>query len=187
VSEGGGTDAGRGRRGRQLLLVFLGGLGLGAAGVGAYSWTAGAGDLAARPGAAGAAGLAHPMLLGPLLASLAAEPSQASGLTTSTQDGDFLFLTNRRTIWVIHRKEGRFANYHFRDDEARTVERSRVVSLDQETFPPQDTVYLLSDRNLTEVLWVCNKRTGDVQLWEPRHDRSVVADRPIATYIDLLR
>jgi len=100
--------------------------------------------------------------------------------------GEYIFLPNRRAIWVINRTNGRFALYHFRDDQAKTIDRSRVVSLDQKTFPVSDTVYLLSDRNLTEVLWVCNRRTGDVQLWLPRADGAVDADKPIATKIDLM-
>jgi hypothetical protein len=102
-------------------------------------------------------------------------------------EGEHLFLPNRRTIWVVNRKTGRFANYHFKDDEVGTVERSRVVTLDKATFPPEDTVYVLSDRNLTEVLWVCNRRTGDVQLWVPRADGRITSDKPIATSIDLMQ
>lgn len=120
-------------------------------------------------------------LLPPVLASLPAQAAADLG------DGDYLFLPNRRTIWVVNKRNGRFANYHFKDDEAGTVERSRVVTLDAESFPPLDTVYLLSDRNLTEVFWVCNKRTGDVQLWIPKADGRIAADKPIATSIDLMK
>jgi len=100
---------------------------------------------------------------------------------------DYLFLVNRRTIWAINRVEGRFAGYHFRDDEARTVERTQIVSLDQRDFPPADTVYLMSDRNLTEVVWVCNRKTGDIRMFAPRLGGQVVGEKPITTQEDLRR
>lgn len=103
----------------------------------------------------------------------------------SSDDDNFLFLPNRRSIWVVNRKAGRFALYRFRDDEAGTVERSQVVTADRKSFPPGDTVYLLSERNHSEVLWVCNRRTGDVQMWIPRAGGRLQAEKPVATSIDL--
>ncbi|HBO50638.1 MAG TPA: hypothetical protein DD471_01540, partial [Planctomycetes bacterium] len=101
-------------------------------------------------------------------------------------DGEFAFLANRKQIWAINKSEGRFAGYHFREDEERSIERTKVVTLDQKTFPPADTIYMLSDRNLTEVIWVCNKRTGDVQLWSPRLGGDVTSEKPLSTMQDLL-
>ena len=120
------------------------------------------------------------------LASLLVSPAFAAQIHSDLGDGDYTFLPNRRTIWVVNRKYGRFANYHFRDDQERSILRSQVVTLDQRDFPPEDAVYLLSDRNLTEVLWVCNRRTGDVQLWHPRPDGKVVSEGQIATSVDLM-
>ncbi|MCZ6793874.1 MAG: hypothetical protein O7J95_09720 [Planctomycetota bacterium] len=127
----------------------------------------------------------------------AAFPAEAS--TTSTflgargrvqedlGEGEYLFLPNRRSIWVVNRSVGRFANYDFRDHQDATVKRSRVVTLDPNDFPARDTVYHLSDRNLTAVLWVCNERTGDVQLWVLRGNGEVKSEGHIVTSIDLLR
>ena len=88
--------------------------------------------------------------------------------------GEYEFLPNRRTLWVINRTKGRFANFHFRSDQDRTVLRSRVIEVDPSDFPPADTDYLLSDKNFTELLWVCNRRSGDVQLWQPKGDGNVI-------------
>jgi hypothetical protein len=93
--------------------------------------------------------------------------------------GGFEFLANQRTIWIISKAEARFAGHTIRDDQKRTLERTREVTLDPKVFPPDDTVYLLSDRNLTEALWVCNRRTGDIQLWTPRSGGAVEAEEPV--------
>lgn len=119
-------------------------------------------------------------VLGQLLPTVAAQSAGALG------DGEFAFLANRKQIWAINKSAGRFAGYHFREDEERTIERTKVVTLDQKTFPPADTIYMLSDRNLTEVIWICNKRTGDIQLWSPRIGGDVASEKPLSTIQDLL-
>lgn len=117
--------------------------------------------------------------MGQLLPAVVAQSTEDLG------QGNYAFLANRRQIWAINKLNGRFAGYHFREDEDRTVERTRVVTLDQKIFPPADTIYMLSDRNLTEILWVCNKRTGDIQLWSPRIGGDVTSEKPVTTSQDL--
>ncbi len=112
-------------------------------------------------------------------------PGLMAQTTADLGEGEYAFLANRRTIWAINKKHGRFAGYHFREDENNTVERTRVTTLDPKVFPPADTVYMLSDRNLTEAIWVCNNRTGDVQLWTPRIGGEVKAEKPLSTAQDL--
>jgi hypothetical protein len=126
------------------------------------------------------------LLATPWSAALATELA-ASSLGAAYQEGDYLFLPNRRSIWVVHRPTGRIANYHFRDNEEKTVLRSRVVTLDAKDFPPSDTLYLLSDRNLMSLLWACNQKTGDVQLWDLRADGDVAAEGQVVTSIDLMK
>ncbi|MBI4601062.1 MAG: hypothetical protein HY721_03790 [Planctomycetes bacterium] len=99
--------------------------------------------------------------------------------------GDFEFFPNRRTIWIVNRSNGRMAMYHFHDDEVGSVDRSRVAAINLQSFPREDTVITLSDRNLNNVLWVCNVRTGDVQMWTPARDGSLKAETPIASSNDL--
>lgn len=112
-------------------------------------------------------------------------PTVMAQTTDDLGDGNYSFLANRRTIWAINKAKGRFAGYHFREDEDHTVERTRIITLDPKIFPPADTIYMLSDRNLTEVVWVCNKRTGDIQLWTPRIGGDVKAEKPLSTAQDL--
>ena len=101
------------------------------------------------------------------------------------RDGDYRFLATRKTIWVFNRENGRFAAYRFLDDEESTIERSRVAQINQTTFPAEDTVFLTSDHHLTEAVWVCNARTGDVQLWSYRTGGTLGADPPVRTLDDL--
>ena len=161
-----GNSRGTARQALMLLgVAFAFGFGL-----------AGGGLLFLSPGAphGGDSSLSH------FLPTVAAQSAGALG------DGEFAFLANRKQIWAINKSEGRFAGYHFREDEERTIERTKVVTLDQKIFPPADTIYMLSDRNLTEVIWVCNKRTGDVQLWSPRIGGDVTSEKPLSTMQDLL-
>ena len=100
--------------------------------------------------------------------------------------GDYAFFPNRKEIWVVNRSNGRMANYNFRDEELGNVERSRVAALDLNAFPRKDTVLMLSDRNLNSVLWVCNTRTGDIQMWHRVRDGELHPAGPLATSTDLM-
>jgi len=102
------------------------------------------------------------------------------------EDGDYAFFPNRRSIWVVNRTNGRMANYHFHDDELGSVDRSRVAMLDTNAFPRKDTVIHLSDRNMNNVLWVCNARTGDVQMWTLGRDGALKGETPVACKTDLM-
>ncbi|HLU47455.1 MAG TPA: hypothetical protein VK116_05200 [Planctomycetota bacterium] len=89
--------------------------------------------------------------------------------------GEYIFLPVRHAVWVVNRTEGRFARYEFENDRKPLVQRSRVVTLDPRTFPPDATEYLVSDRNLTDDLWVCQRRSGLVVLYETRLAGDLVA------------
>jgi hypothetical protein len=101
------------------------------------------------------------------------------------EEGDYTFFPNRRSVWVINRTNGRMAHYIFRDDEMASVDRSRISQMDLNTFPRKDTYLTLSDRNLNDILWACNVRTGDLQMWHLARDGSLKAETPIATSADL--
>ena len=102
------------------------------------------------------------------------------------EDGEYDFFPNRRSIWIVNRSNGRMANYYFNDDELGSVDRSRVGTIDLRTFPRKDTVLHLSDRNYNNILWVCNVRTGDVQMWHPGRDGVLRSEQPITSSIDLM-
>ena len=101
-------------------------------------------------------------------------------------EGEYEFFPNRRSIWIVNRSNGRMANYYFNDDELGSVDRSRVATLDLKTFPRKDTVIHLSDKNYNNILWVCNTRTGDVQMWHPGRDGVLRSEQPITSSIDLM-
>ena len=112
-------------------------------------------------------------------------PSVIRQARADLEDGDYEFFPNRRSIWIVNRTNGRMANYHFRDDEVGSVDRSRVATIDMKSFPREDTTIILSDRNLNNILWVCNRRTGDVQMWYPARDGTLRPETPIASSNDL--
>lgn len=99
----------------------------------------------------------------------------------SRSSGDYRYLPNRRNMWVINRRLGRVVHFRFLDTTKGTVERSHVAQVDRERFPPRDTVYRISERNITDLLWVCNQRTGDFQLWRRnvRDGRLVTDDQSV--------
>jgi len=101
------------------------------------------------------------------------------------ESGEYSFFPNRRSIWVINNTNGRMANYNFHDDEVGSVDRTRVATLDLKTFPRGDTKVVLSDRNMNNILWVCNAKTGDVQMWTVARDATLRGEHPVATSTDL--
>lgn len=118
--------------------------------------------------------------------SLSAWPLSLKQAAALLDEGDYEFFPNRRSVWVVNRTNGRMANYLFRDDEQQTVDRTRITAIDLNTFPRKDTVIHLSDRNLNNILWVCNVRTGDVQMWHATRDGILRPAGPIATSTDLV-
>lgn len=128
--------------------------------------------LSSPPGGSGPAGLAFGGIIREANAELG--------------EGDYEFFPNRRSVWIVNRTNGRMANYYFHDDELGSVDRSRVATIDLRTFPRKDTLILLSDRNYNNILWVCNSRTGDVQMWHPGRDGALKAEQPITSSVDLM-
>jgi hypothetical protein len=114
--------------------------------------------------------------------------SQALGQEAAADlgHGEYQFFPHRKSVWVVNRTNGRMANYNFRDEELGNIERSRIAAIDLRAFPRQDTLICQSDRNLFNVLWVCNTRTGDVQMWQVARDGSLRPSGPIATSTDLI-
>ncbi len=108
------------------------------------------------------------------------------GDAESQQVGDFAFLPYWRTVWVVHQPTGRLAGYHFKSDREKTIERTRVVALDQRGFPPTVTAFGLSDKNFAQSLWIGNTALGDFQLWTPGSGGDVRGDRPVSAMIDLM-
>ena len=107
---------------------------------------------------------------------------ETSGLVETAHadlaDAEFTFLPNRHSVWVVNSRTGRMANYDFRLDDQQNVDRTRVERIDVQSFPPEDTVLKLSDRNLSNILWVCNQRTGDIEMWRRTRGGTLVRHGP---------
>lgn len=102
--------------------------------------------------------------------------------------GDFVFLPNRRGMWVVHPQLGRLIHYRFLDSADGAVERSFVAEFDLKLFPPADSTFVLSENNLTDLLWIGNRQSGDFQLWRRnvRDGRLITDPVPVAAERDLV-
>jgi hypothetical protein len=96
-------------------------------------------------------------------ALFAAEGLSGAALAQGAGASEYEFLTFRRNIWVVHRPTSRIQFFMFPEDEEQQLVRSRVLQIDVATFPPEHTQFQLSERNLTNFLWVLNPATGKAQ------------------------
>ncbi len=86
--------------------------------------------------------------------------------------GDFSFFTYRRSVWVVNHAKG--SARFFRMPEGRTdqdkIERSDLYEVDREVYPIDQVRYQVSERNLTNFLWVMNPVTGRGHFVRARRD-----------------
>ena len=75
-------------------------------------------------------------------------------------DGEYQFFTFRRNLWAIHKASGKVQFLMFPDGLDQKLERSAIHQVDQDVFPPGEVTYQLSERNLTNFLWILNPLTG---------------------------
>jgi hypothetical protein len=78
-------------------------------------------------------------------------------------DGDYAFFTFRRNLWAVHLPTGRVQFFLFPDGKEQQITRSRVHQIDLDAFPIDQVRYQLSERNLTNFLWLLNPITGKAQ------------------------
>ena len=162
---------------RKFQLVFFCGALVGGCGVSFWAYLAGPAS-EVNPSAVGDDGFFD--------STAKAFPRVLREVRADLDHGDYLFFPNRRSVWAVNKSNGRMALYLFHDDEVGSVDRSRVALLDLATFPPKDTILRLSDGNYVNVLWACNTRTGDVQMWHPGTNGVLRSENPISTSIDLM-
>jgi hypothetical protein len=96
-------------------------------------------------------------------ALFAAEGLAGVGAAQAGAEPEYEYLTFRRNIWVVHRPSSRIQFFMFPEDEEQQLVRSRVLQIDVAAFPPELTHFQLSERNLTNFLWVLNPTTGQAQ------------------------
>ncbi len=123
------------------------------------------------------------------LSSTALSFFQPGELQALIGDGDYQFFPNRRNMWVVNKNNGRVVHYKFVDVSQGKVERSHVAQINRTLFPAGDTVYKISERNISDFLWVCNEKTGDFQLWRRsvRDGRLVTDPNVVSASQPLLR
>lgn len=88
------------------------------------------------------------------------------------QQGEYTFFTYRRNVWIIQRSSGRaqfFLVPETHTSEAR-IEQSGVYQIDQTEFPPDQTELQISERNLSNYLWISNRVTGKSYFIRARRD-----------------
>ena len=94
----------------------------------------------------------------PLPTGLFAQEGVESG--GMSVEGDYQYFTFRRNLWAIHRPSGRVQFMLFPDGREDALVRSAVHQVDPTEFPPEQVRFQLSERNLTNYLWVLNPVTG---------------------------
>ncbi len=87
-------------------------------------------------------------------------------------DGDFVFFTFRRNIWAFRKSAMTVRFYSIPETTERTqeVEESRVYQIDARDFPLDDLRFQVSERNLTNYLWLLNPKTGKARILKARRD-----------------
>jgi len=77
-------------------------------------------------------------------------------------DGDFAFFSYRRYLWVVKKSSGRAQFFHLPESASSDAQlmKSGTYSIDQEAFPLDQVRYQVSERNLTNYLWITNPVTG---------------------------
>ena len=133
--------------------------------------------LAAAAGSALTLGAAALLVGRPSAGGLPARDGWVELAMADTGKGDYLFLANRLSMWVINRVNGKIIHYEVKDNSLGTVERSHVSAINLEWFPMRDTDFLGSDRNLTPYLWVVNRVTGNFQVWRVYRDGNLITDQ----------
>ena len=100
-------------------------------------------------------------------------PTEAFALQLSADgDGDYAFFPYRRYLWVVRRSTGtaQFFIVPESKDGDQPIESSRTYTIDQNLFPLDQVRYQISERNLTNYLWIVNTTTAKAIFIRARRD-----------------
>ncbi|MFN0057284.1 MAG: hypothetical protein ACKVX7_02410 [Planctomycetota bacterium] len=90
----------------------------------------------------------------------------------ATATGDYSFFPYRRDVWIVCHSKGTAQFFH--SPESTTSEqppvKSRVYTIDRTLFPQDQVQFLISERNLTNYLWIVNPTTGNGRFIRARRD-----------------
>ena len=90
----------------------------------------------------------------------------------SDAESDYSFFSHRRYLWVIRRSTGNAQFFLLPESKGseQPVETSRIYSVDQKEFPLDQVLFQVSERNLTNYLWIFNPVTGRAMFIRARRD-----------------
>ena len=96
--------------------------------------------------------------------------AQESSEARAMEGEEYTFFTFRRNLWAIHRASGKVQFMVFPDSQDQQPQRSVTHQVDLELFPVDQVEYQLSERNLTNFLWILNPVTGKARYLRAARD-----------------
>lgn len=88
----------------------------------------------------------------------------------------YQYLPARQNLWVIDHEKGAIVFFKFPDSQDRPIQRSKTYFVDRTRFPQGEAHFELSMRSLSSLLWITNKKTGEVQVLRYRRDGTFAAE-----------
>jgi hypothetical protein len=104
---------------------------------------------------------------------LSALGAGSAGKAPAQDDDRYVFLPARQNLWVVDNVKSQIIFFKFPDREDRPIQRSKVFSIDRTRFPRDVATFVLSEREVTSILWIVNSATGDVQVVRYQRDGTV--------------
>ena len=101
--------------------------------------------------------------------SMEAPPLNAQESVSLSQD-EHTFLTFRRGAWMIKRSDATARYIAMPEDEKSVPTVSRIYTINTDDFPLDICRLQLSERNLSNYLWLINPRDGKVRFIRARRD-----------------
>lgn len=131
------------------------------------------------------------LAVGSLIPLLSPDPSRPGGpggtlyaRESGAGPGDYIFLPVRQNIWVVNKRIPSIIYYTLPTGPDRPIEKSRVFKIPTDSFPIESCDFFLSDRNLANMLWICNRVTGEVLPIRPKRDGSFDTEYQFHSSVD---
>ncbi len=98
-------------------------------------------------------------------------PVYAAGFS-GQGEGEYAFFTYRRYLWTFHRANGKVQFFLLPETRSsqEPIDSSRVYTVDQDEFPLDQVLFQVSERNLTNYLWILNPVSGKAMFIRARRD-----------------
>ncbi len=86
------------------------------------------------------------------------------------EGGDYTYFTFRRNLWVVKKSTWEVRFYLFPESMEQSITESRSYAIDAKQFPQEQTIIQVSERNLTNYLWLLNPTMGKARYIKARRD-----------------